>query len=158
MHRVLNRFALAAAFVAPLVLAQTDQLEEMTNDEPFPILTATCDDIYDLFEEATPGEGKDPKEVEEAQDDVLYFVSWAHGYLRGRDGIDQEKRRAVKRAAGSAYVAGAVANHRRERRRDHRRYDDYRERREDRRDLARAAVVIGTVGTIAKYAIDQSQQ
>jgi hypothetical protein len=78
--------------VAPLAIAQTDQSEEMEDDQPFPILTATCDDIYELFEEATPGEGKDPKDVEEAADDVLYFVTWVHGYLSGRDGIDQEKR------------------------------------------------------------------
>ena len=92
MNRVLNRFALVAALASPLAIAQTDQPDKRTDDEPFPILTATCDDIYDLFDEATPGEGKDPKEVEEAQDDVLYFVTWVHGYLSGRDGIDQEKR------------------------------------------------------------------
>ena len=86
------RFALVAGLVAPLAIAQTDQSEEMEDDQPFPILTATCDDIYELFEEATPGEGKDPKDVEEAADDVLYFVTWVHGYLSGRDGIDQEKR------------------------------------------------------------------
>jgi hypothetical protein len=92
MHPIFKRFALLAALVAPLALAQTDQPEEIEEDEPFPILSATCDDIYELFEEATPGEGKDPKEVEEAADDVLYFVTWVHGYLSGRDGIDQEKR------------------------------------------------------------------
>jgi hypothetical protein len=92
MYRVLNRFALVTALLTPLAVAQTEQPLETDNDEPFPILTATCVDIYDLFEEATPGEGKDPKEVEEAQDDVLYFVTWVHGYLSGRDGIDQEKR------------------------------------------------------------------
>jgi hypothetical protein len=92
MRRVSNRFALVAALATPLVLAQTDQPEEMEDDEPFPILTATCDDIYELFEEATPREGKDPKELEEAQDDVLSFVVWVHGYLSGRDGIDLEKR------------------------------------------------------------------
>ena len=79
MCRMFYRFALVAGLVAPLAIAQTDQSEEMEDDEPFPILTATCDDIYELFEEATPGEGKDPKEVEEAADDVLYFVTWVHG-------------------------------------------------------------------------------
>ena len=92
MRRMFYRFALVAGLVAPLAIAQTDQPEEMEDDQPFPILTATCDDIYELFEEATPGEGKDPKDVEEAADDVLYFVTWVHGYLSGRDGIDQEKR------------------------------------------------------------------
>lgn len=92
MRRVSNRFALVAALAMPLAVAQTDQPEEVEDDEPFPILTATCDDIYELFEDATPGEGKDPEEVEEAADDVLYFVTWVHGYLSGRYGIDKEKR------------------------------------------------------------------
>ena len=92
MLRTCRRFVFAVALAAPLALAQTDQPPEGEEDEPFPILTATCDDIYELFEEATPGEGKDPTDVEEAQDDVLYFVTWVHGYLSGRDGIDQEKR------------------------------------------------------------------
>lgn len=92
MLRTCRRFVFAAAFAAPLALAQTDQPSEVEEDEPFPILTATCDDIYDLFEEAAPGDGKDPKELEEAQDDVLSFVTWVHGYLSGRYGIDKEKR------------------------------------------------------------------
>jgi len=92
MLRTCRRFVFAAALAAPLALAQTEQPPELEEDEPFPMLTTTCDDIYDLFEEAVPAEGKDPKEVEEAEDDVLYFVTWVHGYLSGRDGIDQEKR------------------------------------------------------------------
>ena len=68
------------------------------------------------------------------------------------------QRRAVQRGVRNAYIAGAVANHRRERRRDYQRYDEYRERREDRRDAARAAVAIGAVGAIVKYAIDKGQE
>jgi len=92
MFRTFRRFVFAVAFAAPVAMAQTDQAPEAKDDEPFPILTATCDDVYDLFEEATPADGKDPKELEEAQDDVLSFVIWVHGYLSGRDGIDLEKR------------------------------------------------------------------
>ena len=92
MRCTYRRYVFAAAFAAPLALAQTDQPPEADEDEPFPIQTATCDDVYELFEEATPGEGKDAKEVEEAQDDVLSFVTWVHGYLSGRYGIDREKR------------------------------------------------------------------
>ena len=92
MIHTCRRSLFAIALAVPLAFAQTDQPPGMEEDAPFPIQTATCDDIYELFEEATPGEGKDPKELEEAQDDVLYFVTWVHGYLSGRDGIDQEKR------------------------------------------------------------------
>ncbi len=92
MLRPYRLFFVAAAFAAPLVFAETAEVTEVDEDEPFPIQTATCDDIFDLFEEASPAVGKDPKELENAQDDVLYFVTWVHGDLSGRHGIDQGKR------------------------------------------------------------------
>jgi hypothetical protein len=58
----------------------------------FSIATATCADIFDLYEEASPGEGKDPMALEDSQDTVLDFVLWVHGYLSGRDGINRDKR------------------------------------------------------------------
>ena len=53
---------------------------------------ATCEDVFTLFAEATPEEGKDPAELARAQDDLLYFTTWVHGYLSGLHGIDEEKR------------------------------------------------------------------
>ena len=61
-------------------------------DEKSEIEMATCGDLFELFAEATPAEGRDPAEVARAQDDVLYFVTWVHGYLSGMHGIDEEKR------------------------------------------------------------------
>jgi hypothetical protein len=82
---------LILSFAISLALAESEQATEK-EEEPFPIETATCADIYGLFEEASPAEGKDPEELKEAQDEVLYFVTWVHGFLSGRDGIDQERR------------------------------------------------------------------
>lgn len=92
MLRTCRQMLVIAAFAAPLAFAESEPAAEVQEDEPFPIQTATCEDIYDLFEDASPADDKDPKELEEAQDDVLYFVTWVHGYLSGRYGIDQEKR------------------------------------------------------------------
>lgn len=61
-------------------------------DEKSEIEMATCGDLFELFAEATPEEGRDPAAVARAQDDVLYFVTWVHGYLSGMHGIDEEKR------------------------------------------------------------------
>jgi len=61
-------------------------------DDRFTVQTATCGDLYELLQDAAPGEGKDPVIMEKAQDMLLYFVIWAHGYLSGRDGIDEDKR------------------------------------------------------------------
>jgi hypothetical protein len=62
------------------------------NDERSAIEIATCGDLFDLFAEATPEDGKDPVALAKAQDDVLYFVTWVHGYLSGLYGIDVKKR------------------------------------------------------------------
>ena len=48
--------------------------------------------MFNLYEDASPGEGKDPKALEDAQDTVLDFVLWVHGYLSGRDGINRDRR------------------------------------------------------------------
>jgi hypothetical protein len=90
-HSFVTAF-LAASLTAGAAFAAEDTAATPEEEEPFTIGTATCGDIYDLFEDASPGEGKDAKELEAAQDMVLYFVIWVHGYLSGRDGIDQEKR------------------------------------------------------------------
>lgn len=62
------------------------------DDDRFTIQTATCGDLYELLQDASLGEGKDPVIMEKAQNVLLYFVIWAHGYLSGRDGIDEDKR------------------------------------------------------------------
>jgi hypothetical protein len=61
-------------------------------EDDFLLLQATCQDVYDLFEDASPGDDKDAVQLAKAQDDVLYLVVWVHGYLSGRNGIDLEKR------------------------------------------------------------------
>ena len=83
----------AGLFAAPLFASeQTEEEATGAGGAPFNIETATCADIFDLYEDATPGEGKDEEALEEAQDTVLYFVVWVHGYLSGRDGIDRKNR------------------------------------------------------------------
>jgi hypothetical protein len=82
----------AAGLATGTAFAADDTAATPEEEEPFTIQTATCGDIYDLFEDASPGEGKEVEKLEAAQDMVLYFVIWVHGYLSGRDGIDQEKR------------------------------------------------------------------
>ena len=82
----------AAGLVASPVLASEPAAPPAEKEDPFTIDTATCGDIFDLFEDATPGEGKDEEGLEEAQDTVIWFVVWVHGYLSGRDGIDPDKR------------------------------------------------------------------
>ena len=82
----------AASIAAVPVLASEHAAASAEKAEPFSIDTATCADVFDLYEDAAPGEGKDEKELEEAQDTVLWFVLWVHGYLSGRDGIDRDKR------------------------------------------------------------------
>ncbi len=47
---------------------------------------------YTTTEFSADFEDIDPKDADEARDDVLYFVTWVHGYLTGRYGFDQEKR------------------------------------------------------------------
>jgi len=79
--------------VATLAIGlQAHSASDPNSDGEFNILDATCEDVFDLFYDATPAEDRDPQELEEAQDDVLYLVVWLHGYLSGREGIDLEKR------------------------------------------------------------------
>lgn len=64
----------AASLATGAALAAEDTATTPEDEEPFTIQTATYADIYDLFEDASPGEGKDAEELENAQDTVLYFV------------------------------------------------------------------------------------
>ncbi len=82
----------AASLAASPVFAAEETLAASKDQGRFSIDTATCGDVFDLYEDASPGKGKDPKELENAQDTVLDFVLWVHGYLSGRDGINREKR------------------------------------------------------------------
>ena len=96
MPKLTYPFLLASTLALSLVLGAPGQAADTEEAEPeeesFAIGTANCGDVYDLFEDATPGEGKDPEALARAQDDVLYFVIWVHGYLSGIHGIDQKKR------------------------------------------------------------------
>lgn len=85
-------FSVSAALADDMPAGESAAPATAAEDDRSAIETATCGDLFDLFEEATPGEGKDPTELEKAQDDVLYFVTWVHGYLSGMYGIDEEKR------------------------------------------------------------------
>ena len=73
---------------------KSDKMSELAakdDQEVFTLASMTCNDVYDLFEDADP-EGKDDlEEVVDAQDDVLDLLTWVNGYLSGRDGIDNNK-------------------------------------------------------------------
>ena len=100
MHRFVTVFLATSLAAAPAFAAEdTPPAPEATaaapapeDDDSFTIQTATCRDVFDLYEDASPGEGKDPDDLEKAQDTILLFVVWVHGYLSGRDGINEEKR------------------------------------------------------------------
>jgi hypothetical protein len=102
MHRLVTVFLAASLAAAPAFAAEdtppvpapeaTAAAAAPEDDDSFTIQTATCSDVFDLYEDASPGEGKDPDDLEKAQDAVLLFVVWVHGYLSGRDGINEEKR------------------------------------------------------------------
>ncbi len=67
------------------------ELKSMDEQTMWTLASMTCGDVFDLFEDATPGDKKDPDEVMAAQDDVLDLIIWIHGYLSGRNGIDNSK-------------------------------------------------------------------
>lgn len=102
MHRLATGLLAVSLAVAPAFAAEetpaaptakdTVAAQAPEDDEDFTIQTATCRDVFDLYDDASPGEGKDPVELEKAQDSILLFVVWVHGYLSGRDGIDETKR------------------------------------------------------------------
>ena len=83
---------LVASFMTCSALAADEPPAAAPEQEQFAIDTATCGDVFDLYEDAVPAEGKDAAELAQAQDMVLLFVVWVHGYLSGRDGIDRDKR------------------------------------------------------------------
>lgn len=89
-----KKFTLTAVLVTAMLASGAVYASESSagDDYRFTIQTATCGDLYNLMQDAAPGEGKDPATMEKAQDILLYFVVWAHGYLSGRDGIDDSKR------------------------------------------------------------------
>jgi len=82
---------LATTLALPASAAEPAKPAKVTSagDE---LATTTCGDLMDLFSAAAPKKGKDPKRLARAQDDVLNFVMWVHGYVSGRDGIDFAKR------------------------------------------------------------------
>ena len=97
MMRIVKWLPVALLFSASAALAETAPAgagaePAVPEDERSEIEMATCGDLFELFAEATPEEGRDPAAVARAQDDVLYFVTWVHGYLSGMHGIDEKKR------------------------------------------------------------------
>jgi hypothetical protein len=91
MQRLLTAL-LTISLGASIVFAADKATATPENKGRFSIATATCGDVFNLYEDASPGEGKDPKALEDAQDTVLDFVLWVHGYLSGRDGINRDRR------------------------------------------------------------------
>jgi hypothetical protein len=105
--RPLLLVATAAILVLLIIVNRQEPRPEPAAQTAFPISTATCADISDLYNDAVPAPGKDPDDLAAAQDEVLYFVIWVHGYLSGRGGIDLE-RRPMNRA-GIEAVVGQIA-------------------------------------------------
>lgn len=91
MQRLLTAL-LTMSLGASSVFAADKAVASPEDQGRFSIATATCGDVFNLYEDASPAEGKDPKALEDAQDTVLDFVLWVHGYLSGRDGINRERR------------------------------------------------------------------
>jgi len=89
--QILTAVLVTAALASRAAFA-SDPAPAPTDEDRFTIQTATCGDLYELLQDAALGEGKDPVVMEKAQNVLLYFVIWAHGYLSGRDGIDEDKR------------------------------------------------------------------
>lgn len=72
------------------------------------IATMTCLDVFDLFDDATPGDKKKDDEVMAAQDDVLDLLTWVHGYLSGRDGLQNSKYTMNKVVINQAFMEVAA--------------------------------------------------
>jgi len=62
MPHKFRRFLLVAAFAAPLAFAESEPAAEAEDNEPFPILSATCEDIYDCFLYRCLAPGQLPRE------------------------------------------------------------------------------------------------
>jgi len=95
MSRFIVLFMLATLLGSGSVLAADEAntpAQQEAEGKTVSIENATCQDLFDLYQDAVPAEGKDPELLEEAQDEVLLFVIWVHGYLSGRDGLDSERR------------------------------------------------------------------
>jgi len=75
--------------------------------EMWSLVDMTCSDVFDLFDDATPNDEKDPEEVMAAQDDILDLLTWVHGYLSGRDGLKNTKYKMNK--AGITKAIGDIA-------------------------------------------------
>lgn len=104
MKLALTACLLAASLALPAAAAAPEKAPS-AGDE---LATTTCGDLMDLFSAAAPKKGKDPKRLARAQDDVLNFVMWVHGYVSGRDGIDFAKR--PLNSEGIKQTVGQVAD------------------------------------------------
>jgi len=103
------RALFAPLLIIPALFLGTAWAQDEANDDEaaLGLGSVTCQDMFDLFEEAAPGDDQDPEELQNAQDDALYFVVWVHGYLSGRNGLDLEQRPLNK--AGIERIVGDLA-------------------------------------------------
>jgi len=80
------------------------ELSAQDDETTWTLTTMTCSDVFDLFDDATPGDKQDDEEVMAAQDDVLDLLTWVHGYLSGRDGLKNSKYTMNKVGINQAVV------------------------------------------------------
>lgn len=81
----------AGCLLAACLLPSAFAASEAKKPKGFDYSTTTCGDILDVFAAADPKLNSDKKMLKRAQDRAIGYVTWTHGYLNGRDGIDPKR-------------------------------------------------------------------
>lgn len=104
MKLAITACLVAASLALPAAAATARKPAPETETYNSEVATATCGDLMNLFNAATPKKGKDAKHLARAQDDAYMIIMWVHGYISGREGIDLVKRpinaEGIKQTAG----------------------------------------------------------
>lgn len=87
MKRVLT----ACGLTLLCVMSHAQAAESGKSSKGMQFETATCSNVLDIFAAADPKLTKDQKILKGAQGRAFALVSWTHGYLNGRDGIDSKR-------------------------------------------------------------------
>lgn len=66
-----------------LLILGCGQVARADDDQPFSYETITCGQMLDAFDQAVGTEGESAEETKAAREDVLYGLTWMHGYVRG---------------------------------------------------------------------------